>query len=241
MGKKTIGIIPCRYNSSRFPGKPLEKICDMPMYWHVYNQSLKSDELDDVMVATDDVRIQNSCINYDVPVIMTSDSCATGTDRVAEAADLLDCDIVVNIQGDEPMIDPVSIDLVAKEIKSRPEIFASNAYAVIDDNKSLEDNNIVKVVISSSNQALMFSRLPIPYRKNKTPVYRQQLGLYAFTRESVLEFTRLPQKEIEMSEDVEMLRVIENDLLLSMVEVLEKPISVDTPDDLDYVRSIMEM
>jgi len=236
---KTIAIIPCRFKSSRLPGKPLKEICGIPMYMHVYKQSLRCNELDDVFIATDDDRIKESCKKNGVPVIMTDSSCVTGTDRVAEAANSLDCEIVVNIQGDEPMIDPVSIDMVAKEMKNSIDIFATNAFTIIDSDDA-NNPHIVKALISNNSNALMFSRSKIPYKKNMSPIYRQQLGLYAFKKESLLMFPKLCIGEIEQAEDIEMLRVIENGYTLKMVEVLERSISVDTLEDLLYVRSIME-
>ena len=236
---KTIAIIPCRFKSSRLPGKPLKEICGIPMYMHVYKQSLRCNELDDVFIATDDDRIKESCKKNGVPVIMTDSSCVTGTDRVAEAANSLDCEIVVNIQGDEPMIDPVSIDMVAKEMKNSIDIFATNAFTIIDSDDA-DNPHIVKALISNNSNALMFSRSKIPYKKNMSPIYRQQLGLYAFKKESLLMFPKLRIGEIEQAEDIEMLRVIENGYTLKMVEVLERSISVDTLEDLLYVRSIME-
>jgi len=236
---KTIAIIPCRFKSSRLPGKPLKEICGIPMYMHVYKQSLRCNELDDVFIATDDDRIKESCKKNGVPVIMTDSSCVTGTDRVAEAANSLDCEIVVNIQGDEPMIDPVSIDMVAKEMKNSIDIFATNAFTIIDSDDA-DNPHIVKALISNNSNALMFSRSKIPYKKNMSPIYRQQLGLYAFKKESLLMFPKLCIGEIEQAEDIEMLRVIENGYTLKMVEVLERSISVDTLEDLLYVRSIME-
>ena len=236
---KTIAIIPCRFKSSRLPGKPLKEICGIPMYMHVYKQSLRCNELDDVFIATDDDRIKESCKKNGVPVIMTDSSCVTGTDRVAEAANSLDCEIVVNIQGDEPMIDPVSIDMVAKEMKNSIDIFATNAFTIIDSDDA-DNPHIVKALISNNSNALMFSRSKIPYKKNMSPIYRQQLGLYAFKKESLLMFPKLCIGEIEQAEDIEMLRVIENGYTLKMVEVQERSISVDTLEDLLYVRSIME-
>jgi len=237
---KTIAIIPCRFKSSRLPGKPLKEICGIPMYMHVYNQSLKCTELDDVFIATDDDRIKESCKKNGVPVVMTSSHCVTGTDRVAEAASLLECDLVVNIQGDEPMIDPVSIDMIANKMKNSANIFATNAFTVIDDDDHINNPHIVKVLISKNSNALMFSRSKIPYTKNMPTTYRQQLGLYAFKKESLLMFPKLRIGEIEQAEDIEMLRVIENGYTLKMVEVQERSISVDTLEDLLYVRSIME-
>ena len=237
---KTVAIIPCRYQSSRLPGKPLKEICGLPMYFHVYTQALKCNELDDVLVATDDLRIRDSCIKHGVPVVMTSSNCVTGTDRVAEAVQLISCDIVVNVQGDEPMIDPESIDRVVRGIKNKSGIFATNAYTIINDISDIENPHIVKAVISNDDKALMFSRSPIPYKKNQPPIYRRQLGLYAFTKKTLLMFPKLRMGEIEQSEDVEMLRIIENGHVLKMVEVAKNSVAVDTLDDLLYVRSIME-
>jgi 3-deoxy-manno-octulosonate cytidylyltransferase (CMP-KDO synthetase) len=240
MKNRTIGIIPCRYNSSRLLGKALKDICGMPMYWHVYNQSKKSKELDTILIATDDARIFDSCVAHEIPVVMTSKKCVTGTDRVAEAVKKLDFDIVVNIQGDEPTINPDSIDAVVKDLKKNTNAFASNAYTVIDNEDYARNQNVVKVVTSKDNLALMFSRSRIPYNRRATPKYKQQLGLYAFRKKNILDFSNLDICEIEQSEDIEMLRIIENGHILSMVEVSENTVSVDTYDDLLCARSLIE-
>ena len=238
---KTIGIIPCRYQSSRFPGKTLALINGKPMMWHVYQRALESGVLDEVYIATDDKRIVEVANEYSLNTIMTSTEHKTGTDRVAEVAERIDGDVFVNIQGDEPMIDPSGIDVVVAEIINNDEESIANAFALIENKSDLINGNVVKVITSNTNYAIAYSRSPIPYPKESNPIYKRQIGLYAIKRESILEFPSLNRGYLELSEGIEMLRYLENGYKIKMVEVSDNnSIPVDVPDDIMRVESLMK-
>jgi 3-deoxy-manno-octulosonate cytidylyltransferase (CMP-KDO synthetase) len=239
---KISAVIPCRFQSSRFEGKPLATIGDKPMMWHVYQQVLKTTMIGDVYIATDSTEIGAACDELGMRWMMTSEDHLTGTDRVAECASRLDADLIVNVQGDEPFILPESIDAVTKALleSKTPGLAASNGYALIDSVEDANDTGVVKVILSSSSLALAYSRLPIPlaFRK-KAPFYRQ-LGLYAFHRNALEFFASTKQGPVEAAESVEMYRFVEHDRPVLMVSVEESGIAVDTPADLYKARSVYE-
>lgn len=240
---KVIGIIPCRYNSYRLIGKPLADIHGKPMMWHVYQQCLKSKMLNEVYIATDDIRIFNVAETLNMKVILTHGEHVTGTDRIAEAAIGLDGDYYVNIQGDEPMISPLTIDTVVQEIINCKDerVIASNSYVKIKDNMDADDPNIVKTILSKDNCALAFSRRAIPYyNKPNEAQYYKQLGLYAFKKMGLNLFINVGPSVIESTEQVEMYRVLENDFKIKMVESKTESFSVDTINDLNKVIKLME-
>ena len=238
---KVIGVIPCRYKSSRFQGKPIAMICGKPMLWHVWNQAKKTKYVDKLIVATDDNRIYDVCYQYGIESIMTSEDHKTGTDRVAEVAERIDGDVFVNIQGDEPMIDPSGIDVVVAKIINNDEESIANAFALIENKSDLINGNVVKVITSNTNYAIAYSRSPIPYPKESNPTYKRQIGLYAIKRESILEFPSLNRGYLELSEGIEMLRYLENGYKIKMVEVSDNnSIPVDVPDDIMRVESLMK-
>jgi 3-deoxy-manno-octulosonate cytidylyltransferase (CMP-KDO synthetase) len=172
---------------------------------------------------------------------MTSEDHKTGTDRVAEVAERIDGDVFVNIQGDEPMIDPSGIDVVVAEIINNDEESIANAFALIENKSDLINGNVVKVITSNTNYAIAYSRSPIPYPKESNPTYKRQIGLYAIKRESILEFPLLNRGYLELSESIEMLRYLENGYKIKMVEVSDNnSIPVDVPDDIMRVESLMK-
>ena len=239
---KTAAVIPCRFKSSRFEGKPLATIGDKPMMWHVYQQVVKATSIHDAYIATDSEKIGAACDELGMKWLMTSDTHATGTDRVAECARKLDADVIVNVQGDEPFILPAAIDMVTKALlESKVSgLAASNGYEVIQAAEQMEDQGVVKVVMSASSLALAYSRLAIPLDfRAPTPRYRQ-LGLYAFHKEALEFFASAAQGPVESSESVEMYRFIEHDRPVLMVEVPESGVAVDTPADLFNARRFYE-
>ena len=232
-----VGLIPARYHSTRFEGKPLKEILGLPMIHRVYNQATQSKLLDSVIVLTDDTRISHYCSVNDMRCVVIDEECRTGTDRCAKALDLIDGDIFVNIQGDEPLIDPEAIDTL---IHSHSNNGISNAYVELDFySDKRHDNNVVKVVTDSYNNAIYYSRLSIPYYQKEETIVKQQLGLYAFHREFLHMFPKLPVRDLEKSESVEMLRYVENGYKVHMVKVEDEGYSVDTPDDLVIVEEIL--
>ncbi len=238
---KTVGIIPCRYQSSRFPGKSLAIISDKPMMWHVYQKSLQSNVLDEVYIATDDKKIQDIAKQHNMNVVMTSSVHLTGTDRVAEVAKIITADYYVNIQGDEPLLEPSAIRLVVGAIIKcdNPLIQASNAYAKLHLANDVVDSNVVKVILDCDNNALAYSRQPIPYPKSNEAHYLKQLGLYAFKKSGLQIFSENKAQYLEKTEGVEMYRLLEHGYKITMVETTNQAISVDTPNDLKRVQQII--
>lgn len=234
---RVLGVIPARFGSTRFPGKVLADIGGKPMLWHVYRQARKARLLDSVVVATDHEAVVSACAGLDIPVVMTRADHATGTDRVAEVAAEMNADVFVNVQGDEPMVDPVAIDAVIAALK---EGIAANGCAVITEPGDVVSPNVVKVVTDVDSNALMFSRAPMPHPKDARAVYRRQLGLYALKWPALQAFVAHKPGPLERCEGVEMLRLVEHGYRVRMVEVEERgAIAVDTPHDLERVRARM--
>ncbi|MBO11697.1 MAG: 3-deoxy-manno-octulosonate cytidylyltransferase [Planctomycetaceae bacterium] len=239
---KVVGIIPCRFGASRFPGKSLADIHGKPMMWHVHRQASKVAMLDETWVATDDDRIAQACGELSLPVVMTHSDHPTGTDRLVECVSMIDADIYVNVQGDEPMIEPEAIELVAMAIVENRDdrVMASNGYQDIADPSEAVDVNVVKVALKVDGLALAYSRLPIPFPRGGTGLYRRQLGLYAFRRKGLEIFGDHQPGPVEQAEGVEMLRFIEHGFEVAMVKTpADHAVSVDTPEDLERVRSLM--
>lgn len=239
---KTAAVIPCRYQSSRFAGKPLELIGDKPMMWHVYQRAAEAASIDEVYIATDSGEIATACDELGLKWIMTSERHLTGTDRVAECARKLDADVIVNVQGDEPFILPASIDAVTEALlqSSISGLAATNGYGIIDSEDDMNDAGVVKVIFSASSLALAYSRLPIPLAFRKEASRYRQLGLYAFHKDALEFFAATKQGPVEESESVEMYRFIEHDKPVLMVQVEESGVAVDTPADLYKARQIYD-
>ncbi|MGX4693791.1 3-deoxy-manno-octulosonate cytidylyltransferase [Streptomyces sp. JNUCC 63] len=230
--RRHIAVIPCRWGASRFPGKPLARLGDKPLLWHVHQRCLEARRLDGAVVATDDERIEAACHQLGVECIRTEDH-LTGTDRVAEVAERLPAEAYINVQGDEPFISPVAIDSVSEALEHLPAgTLAVNAYAELADVTAVLDHNVVKVVIATEGNALMFSRQPIPYPRGDRPKYLRQLGLYGFTGPALKRFRQLQQGPLERAESVEMLRFIEHGYAVRMLPVTDSGVAVDTPEDL---------
>lgn len=236
---KIVGIIPARYASTRFPGKPLALIKGKPMIQRVYEQALKS-KLDAVVIATDDVRIADAVMDFGGQYVMTSPNHRSGTDRCCEALDLLKTkyDAVVNIQGDEPFIDPKQIDLLVDLIVRDDTPLASLAKR-IDDADELFSPNAVKVVVNQEGNALYFSRNPIPFMRNvdrdewlaKGRFYKH-IGIYAYKADVLHQVAHMEPSALEQAESLEQLRWLENGLAIRMALSHAENISIDTPDDL---------
>ena len=236
---KVVGIIPARYASTRFPGKPLALIKGKPMIQRVYEQALKS-KLDAVVIATDDVRIADAVMDFGGQYVMTSPNHRSGTDRCCEALDLLKTkyDAVVNIQGDEPFIDPKQIDLLVDLIVRDDTPLASLAKR-IDDADELFSPNAVKVVVNQEGNAMYFSRNPIPFMRNvdrdewlaKGRFYKH-IGIYAYKADVLRQVARMEPSTLEQAESLEQLRWLENGLAIRMALSDAENISIDTPDDL---------
>lgn len=236
----TVGLIPARWQSTRFEGKPLALINGVPMIQRVYDRATQCKELDTVVVLTDDKRINDYCVNNEIRCIVIEEECETGTDRCAKALDLIDGDIFVNIQGDEPLIDPNAIDELIRNHDK--EIGVSNAYVILDEEDlwhKLHDNNVVKCVLDMNDNAMYYSRYGIPYDKGAEPCFYQQLGLYVFNRETLEQFANMAIGPVEKSEGIEMLRFLENSWTVNMVQVQDEGLSVDTQRDLRKVENYL--
>lgn len=241
MGKTAI-IIPARYSSTRLPGKPLIKVKGKPIIWWVYERANQSKLADKVIVATDDVRIFNSINGFGGNVCMTSPDHQSGSDRIAEIVRKNeDIDIAVNVQGDEPMLNPDSIDKAIKCLLEDERADIATLIRKIHDKEEVQNPNLVKVVIANDGRALYFSRSPIPYpRKEEFAVYYGHVGLYAFRREAPLKMTELPQTDLEKVECLEQLRALQNGLVIKTAEINYAPTGIDTPEDLERFRTCVE-
>jgi 3-deoxy-manno-octulosonate cytidylyltransferase (CMP-KDO synthetase) len=240
-----VGIIPARYDSKRLPGKPLVLIHDRPMIQHVYQRASEATTLQQLVVATDDPRIQKAVAQFGGEVLMTSGEHLSGTDRVAEAARQLvlkDDAIVVNIQGDEPLLRAEMIDSLVQNLQENGDVpMATLAYPETD-NHDLTDPGVVKVVLDAKWRALYFSRSPIPAVRDRSspPPYYKHLGFYGYRNGFLQEFTKLSPGVLEKLEKLEQLRALEHGFSISVVITPFDSISVDTPEDLARVRKIME-
>ncbi len=231
------GIIPARYASTRFPGKPLADILGRPMVWHVYQRAIGCPLFGKVVVATDDHRIYNAACKYNVPVLMTGTEHASGTDRVLEAAEQLSVPedaVVVNIQGDEPLLDPAMLTSLVEPFAD-PAIRVTTLATRIDAAEAADPDQ-VKVVWTKRGGALYFSRAPIPYdRDGGGGTYWGHVGLYAFRMEALRRFTALGPSELERCEKLEQLRLLENDIPIYVVPTTHRTCGVDRPEDVDKV------
>jgi len=239
---KTIGVIPARMASSRFPGKPLAPILGLPMIEHVYRRCALSRTLDAVYVATCDREIADAVKGFGGEAVMTSACHERCTDRVAEAATDIPGEIIVIIQGDEPMVRPEMIDAAVGPLRTDRSILCVNLMSAIRDPEDFRDPNEVKVVVDREGNALYFSREPIPSgKKYGKPVtgYRQ-VCIMPFRRDFLFRYTQLPPTPLEIIESVDMLRILEHGYRIRMVETPFETCSVDTPEDLRHVEHLME-
>ena len=232
-------VIPARYKSSRFPGKPLADICGKPMIQHVWERCCEAVGKNKVYVATDDYRIEFVVKSFGGSVILTSSDCLTGTDRLAEANETLDCDFLINVQGDEPIIDPEHIQIIIDSFNKTGEI--ANAMCKIETEREFRSFTVPKVVISSTSKLLYMSRSGIPVSKNDTfTTAFKQVCIYAFGREHLKFFAAKSTKtNLESIEDIEILRFLESGYDINMVEVSNGSVAVDIPSDVKIVESLL--
>lgn len=236
---KILGIIPARWSSSRFPGKPLADICGKPMIWWVYKQVEKVALIDEICVATDDERIKNTCEKLNINVEMTSASVATSTERAYEIAKRKKADLYIVINGDEPLIDPNVIEKVIPD-EGYDEFYVGNLMTQIKRPVEAVDFTNIKVVTDENNNALFMSRSPIPYPKSSVEYeYYKHIGVLVYTYSALKFFAETQKGYNEKIEDINELRFIEHDKKIRMTEVETATLSVDTPKDLEYVRSII--
>lgn len=243
--RRVVGIIPARFASSRFPGKPLALIADKPLIQRVVEQCQKAKSLSEVVVATDDQRIADAARKF-CRVEMTRADHPSGSDRIAEVAGRIGCDAVVNIQGDEPLIDPAVIDAVAGALKENE---MSTAATLIKNPAEYDNPNVVKVVADAAGRALYFSRRTIPYLREAAsrPVNEQlaafpflkHLGIYGFRRETLLRLVKFPVSPLENAEKLEQLRALDNGIRIAVVKVDYDSVGVDVPEDVKRVEQLL--
>ena len=237
-------IIPARYASTRFPGKPLVKIHGVTMIERVYRQAEMASLVDQVLVATDDGRIAEAVSAFGGNVVLTSSNHPSGTDRLAEVATRLpDWSVIVNVQGDEPLIDPQAIDSAIEPLLSDPSTEMATLAAPLTQSAEAENATIVKVVLDQAGFALYFSRAAIPfYRDNRSFDRRRYLGhvgLYVYRRDCLLRLASLPPTELEQAESLEQLRALENGIRIRVVEGRYRSLAVDVPEDVAAVEAAL--
>ena len=237
---RTLGVIPARFASSRFPGKALAVIAGKPMLQHVYERTIQSRYVSNVIIATDDRRIFDAARSFDAPVRMTRDDHVSGTDRVAEVASAENAEVVVNIQGDEPLLDPAAIDAAVLALLNDRDVVMSTLSKRIDDPHEIDDPNVVKVVTDRAGDALYFSRHGIPYVRDGAARHFKHIGLYVYQRSFLLAYSGLPAGPLEQAERLEQLRALENGYRIRVVETDYESFGVDTPQDLERVARFLE-
>ena len=240
----SVAVIPARFASSRLPGKPLADIAGRPMIEHVYRRAADARGVDAVVVATDDARIAAAVEAFGGIVRLTKEGHRTGTDRIAEVAVDLSCDVLVNVQGDLPLIEPGMISEVLEPLTSDASVQMSTLRQPASDTSEIASPHVVKVVVDRRGDALYFSRSPVPFVREagaagaRHCVYKH-IGLYGFRRDFLLTFAALPQTPLERAESLEQLRALEHGYRIRTVATRYESIEVDTPDDLERVRHLM--
>ncbi|WP_435894318.1 3-deoxy-manno-octulosonate cytidylyltransferase [Oceaniferula spumae] len=239
---RILGIIPARWASTRFPGKPLHAIAGKPLVQHVWERCQRCKVLDDVVIATDDSRIEKACIEFGAKVVMTSADHPTGTDRIAEAASALpDVTHVINIQGDEPLIDPELIDQLGEALLADSGISIATAANPLTDDALVSDPNVVKVVLALNGDALYFSRSPLPYRRSESPelqLYRHK-GIYAYRRDFLEKFVTWAPSPLELAESLEQLRALENGARIKVLITSDESPGVDTLEQAQQIEALL--
>jgi len=240
---KILGVIPARYASSRFPGKILVSIAGKTMLQHVWERAMQARYLTSVVIATDDERIRDAGETFRASVVMTRSDHVSGTDRVAEAASASNASIIVNIQGDEPLLDPAAIDAAVLGLLDQDEIPMGTLKKRIERAEDIHDPNVVKVVTDSKGNAIYFSRSPIPFAReaDAAPTYFKHIGLYVYRRDFLLGYPDLPVGPLEQAEKLEQLRALENGFKIRVAETDYESIGVDTPEDWQRVAQLIAM
>ncbi|MBS1714801.1 MAG: 3-deoxy-manno-octulosonate cytidylyltransferase [Armatimonadetes bacterium] len=236
---KSVVVIPARMGSTRFPGKPLADLCGRPMVQWVYEAALASGAADDVVVATPDEEIVAACASFGARAVLTSDAHVTGTDRMAEVASMTEADVYINVQGDEPLMDPASISACVAPMLSDPSIEMASVYCTCEESE-LDDPAVVKVVTDLRGFALYFSRYAVPYPRNpRAEAVKKHIGLYACRRDALTRFSTWPMGTLERAESLEQLRFMENGVRIKMSPAAGTELAVDTPEQAEQVRQIL--
>lgn len=249
MTARVVAIIPARYGSQRLPGKPLADICGKPMIQHVYERAVQARLVDWCLVATDDERIASAVRAFGGHAVMTPEGLPTGTDRVAYVArSLPDADVIVNVQGDEPLLAPEMIDEAVRPIAASPDVTAGTLVRTIERAEDLTDPGVVKVVIDLHGSCLYFSRSPIPFARDLQESqwlsghsYLKHIGLYVFRRDFLLRIADTEPTPLEMTEKLEQLRILENGHRILAVLTKHDSVPVDTLEDLEKVKALVSV
>ena len=243
---RAAAIIPARFASTRFPGKVIATLGDRPVVAHTYARTREATLVHEVVVATDDERVVAALEPFDIPIVMTRPDHPSGTDRIAEAAEAIDADIIVNVQGDEPVIDPHTIDAAVQALLDDPSIPMGTARRRITDPALIDNPNVVKVITDLHGRAIYFSRHPIPFIREETDreetprCFYQHIGLYVFRRDFLFEYARMTPTPLERLERLEQLRVLENGHAIAVVDTDYVSLGIDTPEDLAHVNAMMQ-
>ena len=238
--RRAVAVIPSRYASTRFPGKPLALLDGQPMVAHVVARAREAGCFAEVFVATDDERVAAAARAAGATAVMTGPA-RTGTDRVAEAARSVAAEVIVNVQGDEPAVPPASLRTLATFLLAHPEVPLATL-ALPAAGPDLLDPNVVKVVCGASGDALYFSRSPIPYPRNPEPgVARRHVGLYGFQRDALLAFAAWPEAVLERVEGLEQLRALANGMTIRVLDAAGESVAVDTPDDVPRAEAALRV
>lgn len=247
-----LAVIPARFESTRFPGKPLADILGKPLIQHVYERVRLASCIDEVVIATDDQRIIDAAAHFGAKAVLTSVTARSGTERAAEVAKHHKASVIINIQGDEPLIHPDMVDQVANYLSDNSSVLMASLMTPLSDRKLIDDPNIVKVVVDKEGFALYFSRSAIPYFRSDANArksdasdcgseicYWKHVGLYGYQRDFLLKFPALNPTPLEQVEALEQLRALENGYRIKLLETKHDTIGVDTPEDLEKVKHIL--
>lgn len=243
---RVLCVVPARFASTRFPGKIIVPLAGKPLVLHAYERAQRAILVDETLIAADDPAIADAVAPYGARLVMTRPDHPSGTDRIAEVAESHTAEIIVNVQGDEALIDPATVDAAVQALLDHPEAVMSTARHRITDPELIADPNAVKVVCDAEGRALYFSRSPIPHirdaadRHAAATCYWQHVGLYVYRRDFLLRYAKMPQTPLEKLEKLEQLRVLENGFGIVVVDTEYRGVGVDTPADLERVRAILE-
>lgn len=243
MGQKTVAVIPARYQSTRLPGKPLIELGGKTIIQRVYEKVQEAKLVDEVIIATDDQRIFEHAQSFNAQVEMTGEDHQSGTDRIAELANKHpEWSVIINVQGDEPFLEPKNIDKAIEPFRYDPLIEMTSLYCEIKEQEEIDNPNVVKVVTDIDDTAMYFSRSAIPYKRDPNQenlTYKKHIGLYGYRRDTLLSLSKLSPTELEQSEKLEQLRALENQIKIKMIKVESTSIGIDTQEDLKKAEALL--
>lgn len=235
----TIGVIPARIGSTRLPRKVLKDLCGKPVIQHVYERAKKARLLDDLIVACDDNEILKVVKDFGGKAILTSTGHATGTDRLSEVVIDLDVRIIINIQGDEPLVDPLVIDDLVRMMQEDPQVVMGTVIKKSTDMEEFRSPDVVKAVVDEHDYVLYFSRSPIPTNLKAGDYFYKHIGLYAYTKDFLFTFKKFPPSYLEKNEKLEQLRALENGYRIKAIETQSEFVGIDTLQDLEKARQLL--